>query len=203
MRDIPVVIGFIAACVVMYVLEKSSGDWLTVWLALWPLNTRIVTDIGTIGFSPWQLVSYAFLHGGELHLFLNLYALWMFGAPLERRWGSAQFAGYLLGCIVGAAIIQLIVAAIQIGSGSPPYPVIGASGGVFGLLLAFGYLFPNQQLLLLFPPMPIKARWFVIAYGVIELLAGLTGSASGIAHFAHLGGMLAGYLLIRSSRALR
>lgn len=201
MRDIPVVGTFIAVCVLMFLMQQSGGEGLVAWMGLWPLGMA-GSAMGAAEFHPWQLITYGFLHATPLHIFLNLYALWLFGAPLERRWGSQHFAAYLMICIIGAGLTHLIVAEFELSRGMPPYPVIGASGGVFGLLLAFGYLFPNQRLLLLIPPIPIKARWFVIGYGVIELVAGVTGSASGIAHFAHLGGMLTGYLLLRSVRWL-
>ena len=198
MRDTPVVAALLVLCGLVFLAESTMGNALIQWFALWPLG--LTADSGYApGFHPWQLVSYAFLHGGLLHLGLNMYALWMFGSPLERRWGSGAFLGFFLTCVIGAGLMHLIVAEFMLARGFPAYPVIGASGGVFGLLLGFGYLYPNVQLFLLFPPMPVRARWFVIGYGVIELVSGVTGTASGIAHFAHLGGMLTGYLLIRGS----
>ena len=143
------------------------------------------------GFWPWQLVTYGFLHGDFGHLFFNMLALWMFGAQIEAAWGSQRFAFYYFTCVVGAGLLQLIVT-----YGGPPVPTVGASGGVFGILLAFGMMFPNQYIMLLFPPIPIKAKWLVIIYGLIELFAGFGGAASGVAHFAHVGGMLFGLLLI-------
>lgn len=199
MRDIPVVTALLVACGLMFLAEQSAGNSLIGWLALWPLGLTTTVPLNAAAFHPWQIVSYGFLHGSVLHLALNLYALWLFGAPLERRWGAARFAAFYFSCVIGAALMHLIVAEFVLARGVAAYPVIGASGGVFGLLLAFGYLYPDRQLLLLFPPIPIKARWFVIGYGVIELVAGVTGTASGIAHFAHLGGMLTGYLLLRSA----
>jgi membrane associated rhomboid family serine protease len=125
-----------------------------------------------------------------------MYALWLFGSRLEYLWGARRFAIYYLTCVVGAALTQLVVSELALLQGTPAYPVLGASGGVFGLLLAFGLLFPETELLLLFPPIPIKAKWFVLGYGVIELFAGVTGTVEGVAHFAHLGGMLTGWLLL-------
>jgi len=139
-------------------------------------------------FYPWQLVSYMFLHGGLGHLFFNLFALWIFGQQIEAVWGTKRFVTYYFLCGIGAAILHMIVA---------PNPVIGASGGVFGILLAFGMLFPNREIFLLFPPIPIKAKWLVIGYGAFELFNGVTSTMSGVAHFAHLGGMVVGFILIR------
>jgi len=190
------------ANIVLFLAEMSMGDTLIRWFALWPLGILepVAAYTATPPFMPWQVVSYAFLHGGLLHIALNMYALWMFGTPLERTWGPRWFATYYFACVIGAALSQLVVSEILLMNGGSAYPVIGASGGIFGLLLAFGLLFPRTQLLLLFPPIPIEARWFVLGYGAIELFAGVTGSAEGVAHFAHLGGMLTGWLMLRGRR---
>jgi membrane associated rhomboid family serine protease len=151
--------------------------------ALWPVRSG--------NFYPWQVVSYAFLHGNFAHLFFNMFGLWMFGGELERLWGPKRFVQFLLASVLAAAAVQLLFTMI-VGS---IFPTVGASGALFGLLLAYGLLFPNRTIMPLFPPIPMKARTFVIVYGLIELFFGLTGG-SGIAHFAHLGGMLGGYLMI-------
>ncbi len=161
-------------------------------LMLWPLGSQDVI-FGSPGFAPWQLLSYGFLHGGFGHLFFNMLALFMFGAPLEMTWGEKRFLTYYMVCVVGAGLCQLLVAMLF----GEFNPVLGASGGVFGLLLAYGMLFPNQRVMLLFPPIPMKARTFVMVFGAIELMLGVTGWQPGVAHFAHLGGMLFGWLLIR------
>ena len=157
---------------------------LEILFALWPLQSGL--------FWPWQLVSYGFLHGSILHLFFNMFGLWMFGSELERRWGRNRYAQFLLASLLAAAATQLLVTGL---SGSN-VPTVGASGALFGLLLAFGMLFPNRIIVPLIPPIPMKARTFVIVFGVLELVLGLYGR-SGIAHFAHLGGMLGGFLMIR------
>lgn len=170
---------------------------LVYWLALWPQG--LLGDGLTAGgpqFWPWQLLTYGFLHAGVLHIVLNMYALWLFGSRLEYLWGGRRFAAYYLACVVGAALVQLVVSEINLAQGGVAYPVLGASGGVFGILLAFGLTFPETRLMLLIPPIPIKAKWFVLIYGVIELVAGVTGTLEGIAHFAHLGGMLTGLILL-------
>ena len=160
------------------------GGMLSRWLALWPLGDH---------FMPWQMVTYAFLHGSMMHLFFNMLGLWMFGAELERVWGQKRFLQFYAASVLAAAAMQLIVN-LLLGS---PYPTVGASGGLFGLLLAFGMMFPNRTIMPLFPPIPMKAKTFVAVYGGLELVLGVTGTQSGVAHFAHLGGMLGGYLMIR------
>lgn len=171
-------------------LVPSTAELLMYWLALWPIG---IPDLpGYPSFWPWQIVSYSFLHGGFGHLFFNMFALWMFGVQVENSWGSRRFATFYFICVIGAALMQLIVASLDPGI----YPTVGASGGVFGILLAFGMMFPNQPIYIYFL-FPIKAKWLVIGYGAIELWAGITGTQAGVAHFAHLGGMLFGFLLIQ------
>jgi membrane associated rhomboid family serine protease len=185
---IPPVIQFLLILNTAVFLAQGFADsFFLQWFALWPLSGP---------FWPWQLVTYAFLHGGLLHLFLNMFALWMFGMDIEQFWGSRAFALYYFVCVVGAALVQLLVSSMAASQGFI-YPTIGASGGVFGILLAFGMTFPNRPVMLLFPPIPMKAKWLVIGYGAIELWSGVTGTAAGVAHFAHLGGMLFGFLLIQ------
>jgi membrane associated rhomboid family serine protease len=154
------------------------------WFALWPLTTSL--------FLPWQLLSYGFLHGSMMHLFFNMLGLWMFGSELERLWGQRRYITMLLAGLLAAAAVQLIFTQLR-GSLAP---TVGASGALFGLLLAYGMLFPNRVIMPLFPPIPMKARTFVIVFGALELLLGLS-SGDGVAHFAHLGGMLGAFLLLR------
>ena len=193
----PVTRALIIANVVMFLLQQVLPGALES-LALWPLGTSGL-DLFAAGdqFKPWQLLTYGFLHGGFPHLAFNMLALYMFGAPLEYTWGNRRFLTYFLVCIAGAGVLQLVVAWWSMSQGGEPYPTVGASGGVFGLLLAYGMLFPNQRVMLLFPPIPMKARTLVIVYGAMELMLGFTGWQPGVAHFAHLGGMLFGWLLIR------
>ena len=145
-----------------------------------------------------------FLHGDITHLFFNMFSLWMFGRTLEYELGWKRFLIFYLVCGIGAALVQLGIAEIDlnhIGENMGERiaylctPTIGASGSVFGLLLAFGMLHPNATIMLLIPPIPMKAKWFVIIYGLIELYLGVRGGG-GIAHFAHLGGMFWGWLLL-------
>jgi membrane associated rhomboid family serine protease len=156
---------------------------IELWLALWPL--------GSGRFAPWQVLTYAFLHGGFAHLFFNMLGIWMFGSELERLWGQKRFIQMLLAGALAAAVVQLVFNLV-IGSRSP---MVGASGALFGLLLCYGVLFPNRTIMPLFPPIPMKARTFVFVFGALELLLGVAG-ATGVAHFAHLGGMLGAWLLL-------
>ena len=194
----PVVRTLLVLNGLVFLAELTYGRALIDWFALWPydLFSSAPLEAGAQPFWPWQVVTYAFLHGSFLHIFLNMYALWLFGTRLEYVWGERRFTIYYFSCVIGAAATQLIVSEISLLQGGEAYPVLGASGGVFGLLLAFGLLFPETELLLLFPPIPIKAKWFVLGYGAIELFAGVTGTVEGVAHFAHLGGMLTGWLLL-------
>jgi membrane associated rhomboid family serine protease len=190
----PVTRLLLIANIAVYLLQSVLGDLLIVWFALWPFNTP--PGYGA-GFLPWQVLTYGFLHGGLIHLGFNMLALYMFGGQLELVFGSRRFLIYFLGCVFSAALAQLAMSAL---SGGPAFPTVGASGGVFGLLLAYGLFFPRRTVMLLFPPIPMPAWLFVTLYGLLELYLGVTGTAAGIAHFAHLGGMLGGWILIRQWR---
>lgn len=148
---------------------------------------------GSPFYHSWQFITYMFLHGGFGHLFFNMFALWMFGRQLEYELGSRRFMAYYLVCGVGAALIQMGVAWL---TGNTAIVLIGASGAVMGLLLAFGVMHPNNEIYVFPLPFPIKAKWFVAGYAVIELLQGTAGFNTGIAHFAHVGGMLWGLALL-------
>lgn len=158
------------------------AEFLFRYGALWPLGSGL--------FQPWQLVSYMFLHAGFAHIFFNLFALWMFGQAIENYWGTRRFTVYYFLTGIGAAVLHMFIG----GGGAP---TVGASGAVYGILLAFGMMFPNRPIMLLFPPIPMKAKYFVAIFGVIEFISGITRTDSGVAHFAHLGGMLVGYILIK------
>lgn len=190
----PVTRLLLIANVSVFLLQQVLGDPLIIWFALWPFHTP--ADFGA-GFLPWQVLTYGFLHGGLLHLGFNMLALYMFGGQIEQVFGSRRFLIYFLGCVFAAALAQLLIQSL---TASPPYPTVGASGGVFGLLLAYGLFFPRRTVMLLFPPIPMPAWLFVTLYGLIELYLGVTGTQAGVAHFAHLGGMLGGYILIRQWR---
>ena len=179
----PVTKALLLTCTGVYALSTLL-PWLNMLFALWPLSSG--------RFLPWQPVSYAFLHGSLFHLFFNMLGLWMFGAELEQLWGPKRYLRFLLAGALAAAVAQLAITYL---SGSD-VPTVGASGALYALLLAFGMLFPNRIIMPLFPPIPMKARTFVFVFGAIELGLGISGS-SGVAHFAHLGGMVGGFLMIR------
>ena len=186
----PVTTALIVANVAVYLLQGLVPQ-IIVPFALWPLAAS-AANIGA-SFAPWQLVTYAFLHGSLVHLAFNMFALYMFGGAIEQVFGARRYLVFYFVSVVSAAITQLIVAVLLHGV----YPTIGASGGVFGLLLAYAMYFPRNRVMLLFPPVPMSARTFVVVYAGIELLLGVTNTQSGVAHFAHLGGMIGGYLLLR------
>ena len=165
--------------------SPGIGEHLFAYAALYPPGSQFGT------FQPWQLITYMFLHGGFMHIFFNLFVLWMFGQQIEHLWGTKRFVIYYFLTGIGAGILHLSLAA---GGG---VPTVGASGAVFGVLLAFGMMFPNREIMLIFLPIPIKAKYFVIMIGAFELFAGVSGLQTGIAHFAHLGGLVVGYILIR------
>lgn len=186
----------------MFALQQLNMPFTRYFLALWPLTGTPTASysefvqywpLAPAPFAPWQLVTYAFLHGNLTHIFFNMFGLWMFGRDLERLMGPQRFLVYYFTCVVGAGIVQLIVAATQ----GSVYPTVGASGGVFGILLAYGLTYPNRMVMLIFPPIPMRAKYFVLFYGLLELYLGLSGGAPGVANFAHLGGMFFGFVLLR------
>ena len=182
-----IILALLIANGLMFALQQLSPGFMVINFALWP-----ATDPRS-PFMPWQLLTYGFLHGGLSHIAFNMFGLLMFGRDLERLWGAQRFLTFFLVCIVGAGFVQLLVASYQGGL----YPTVGASGGLFGLLLAYGLTFPNRIVVPLFPPIPMRAITFVFVYGAFELFSGISGAAPGIANFAHLGGMLFGFLMLR------
>ncbi len=194
----PVTQGLLIANVVVFLLQQMLGQVAMAQLMLWPLDSgEYRPGASPYSFMPWQLLTYGFMHGSLTHLLFNMLALFMFGAALEHTWGNRRFLIYFLVCVAGAGALQLMVGWWTMANGGAAYPTVGASGGVFGILLGYGMLFPNQRVMLMFPPIPMKARTLVIVYGAISLLLGFTGMQPGVAHFAHLGGMLFGWLMIR------
>jgi membrane associated rhomboid family serine protease len=161
-----------------YVLQKQ-GIYLGNILALFSLQSG--------NFQLWQPLSYMFMHANLTHIFFNMFNLWMFGAAMENFWGTKRFLVYYLACGIGAGLLYMLLPGMHV--------TVGASAAVYGLLLAFGMTFPNEYIYLYFL-MPIKTKWFVTGMIVIELLQGIFYSYDGVAHFAHLGGMLIGFLLI-------
>jgi len=185
----PATRSILIANVLVFLLQQLSPYVMAQLFALWPLGA---------GFQPWQLLTYAFMHGGLAHIFFNMFALVMFGSALEQFWGTRRFTLYYFACVLAAAATQL---AVQAGTGSLE-ETIGASGGIFGLLLAFAIFFPRTRLLIYFA-IPMPAWLFVTLYGILELYLGVTGRQGDVAHFAHLGGMLGGAAVILCWRARR
>lgn len=171
----------IANCVAFLATKLLNADAIYELFALFSVQSP--------WFEIWQPVTYMFLHGDFSHLFFNMFALWMFGRGLEQDLGTKRFVIYYFTCGIGAGLVQLLTMNFM-------GITIGASGAVFGLLLAFGMLHPNATIMLLIPPIPMKAKWFVVIYGLVELLFGVTGSLDSVAHYAHLGGMFWGWLLL-------
>ena len=162
-----------------YILARQNIIDLNYVLGIWTQSSG--------NFRIWQPLTYMFMHGSFDHLFFNMFSLWMFGAVLERYWGTRRFLFYYLVCGVGAGLLNLLVPGIHVS--------VGASGAIYALLLAFGMMFPNEYIYLYFL-VPIKTKWFIIGMVVLELFEGVFRSYDGVAHFAHLGGMLIGLLLI-------
>lgn len=205
----PVVRNLIIINVIMLAVSSFTGNFMYQYFSLF--------YFGSDFFHPYQIITHMFMHGGFWHLFFNMYTLWIFGSVLENMWGSKKFFLYYMVTGLGAALLHELVMFIQVSVWTPQIaagsiaashslqalmmtPTVGASGAIYGLLLAYGMLFPNNMMTLIFPPVSLKAKWFVVIFGVIELASGLTGamgmSGSNVAHFAHLGGMLFGLILI-------
>jgi len=144
----------------------------------------------------WQLITYMFIHGSFLHIFLNMFVLWMFGGQLEREWGAKKFLRYYFITGIGAALCTIIV------NPGSTIPTIGASGAIYGLLLAYGLTYPNSIIYLYFL-LPIKAKYFVIFFGIVEFIATISPSGDMVAHLAHLGGMLFGFIYLKRSAVVR
>jgi len=195
----PVVKNLIVINAIILIATMLIGDSMYQYFALFPFESPL--------FKPYQMITHMFMHGGIWHLFFNMYTLFIFGSVLERIWGSRKFLIFYFVTGLGAALCHNLVLSIEISSLNAAQetfkamsimrtPTVGASGAIYGVLLGYGMLFPNNVLQLIFPPVALKAKWFVVIFAAIELLTGITGVGGGIAHFAHLGGMLFGLILI-------
>jgi membrane associated rhomboid family serine protease len=188
----------IAANVLVFLLQLLRPNDMELLFALWPLQP---ID-GQSYFNLWQIITYAFLHstGNITHLLFNMLGLWMFGGEVERYVGPRRLLACYFASVITAALSQLFIPMLF---GAPPAPTIGASGGVFGLLLAYAFLFPTRKVIPLIPPIPMPAWVFATLYAAVELFLGVTGTLSGVAHFAHLGGMVGSALVIMQWRLAR
>jgi len=201
----PVVKNILMINVVMYLITMITGNFMYEHFALFYFKSPF--------FKPYQLVTHMFMHGGFTHILFNMYTLFIFGSVLERIWGGQKFLLYYFVTGLGAALLHLGVMYLQlqgyiaqVNAGNIyaqaniqallTTPTVGASGAIYGLLLAYGMLFPNNVMQLIFPPVALKAKWFVLIFGALELLLGLSGRGGNVAHFAHLGGMIFGLFLI-------
>lgn len=183
--------------VIFFLLQQNFYQPMMYWLALWPQPASAGPLSAVPWQEPWQLVSYSLLHGDFTHLLFNMFAVWMFGGAVESVWGARRTALSYLIAVVSGAIAQLVVGALIFTNGAP---IIGASAGVFGIMLAYALLFPRQRIMLLIPPIPLPARVFVGIYAILELYFGITGTQQGVAHFAHLGGLVGGWVGYRFLR---
>ncbi len=178
------------ANLLVFGLQLEAGDHFIRVFALWPIGA---------GFAPWQVITYAFLHGNVAHIATNMFGLWMFGRDVERALGSMRFLWLYFASALTASAAQLgITAMLHLHE-----PTVGASGALFGVLAAFAMLFPQRIIILLFPPIPLPARVFVILYALFELFSGVYGTQQGVAHFAHLGGLVGGFVIVRRWRRRR
>ena len=203
MRNLPPAVkNLLIINIIVFAGTYLVGDKVYEWFALFPIGSKF--------FHWWQFVTHMFMHGNFAHIFFNMWSLVVFGPVLERMWGSKKFLLFYFVCGLGAAACQEVVLHLQVqnllaeGTSAAQLqagrilatPTVGASGAIYGLLLGFGMLYPNYTLTLIFPPVSLKAKWFVIIFAAIELVTGVVGTQDGVAHFAHLGGMLFGLILI-------
>ena len=195
-RMTPVVKNLVIINVLVFLAQSAMPKLEPLLMGHYPLGAN---------FEPWQVITHMLMHGSLTHIFYNMFALVVFGSALERAWGSKRFLQYYMLCGIGAFFIYEVTVGYEVFQLTDSISfeglagrVVGASGCVYGLLLGFGMLFPNTELILLFPPIPIKAKYFVIIYGLIELSLAMSNSpGDNVAHVAHLGGMLFGFLLIK------
>jgi membrane associated rhomboid family serine protease len=182
-RTSPIVLNIIIINVLVFLVQimfDGPDEKISRMIALWPYNSGL--------FKPYQLVTHMFAHGGWGHIFFNMYALWMFGTTLERVWGHKRIFIFYIACGLAAGLTQMFLS---------DHPAVGASGAIMGLLAAFAYLFPNTQFFIIPIPFPIKAKYIVAIYAGIDLFGGIhPGGADNIAHFAHLGGLVMGFILV-------
>lgn len=182
LKDTPVVMNLVIINVLVFLIQSlfdGKEATITMKLALWPIDSG--------EFKPYQLVTHMFTHGGFAHILFNMFALWSFGTWLEKSWGPKKFLFFYLACGLTAAVAQLLFSNV---------PAVGASGAVMGLFAAFAYLFPNAQLIMFPIPVPVKAKWAIAIMAAIDLFGGVNPTGSNIAHFAHLGGLIMGFILV-------
>ncbi|MCB1582473.1 MAG: rhomboid family intramembrane serine protease [Marinicella sp.] len=180
----PVTRNILIAIVVMFIFQQvfaqTGGSFINRYFVLYPIDHPY--------FYPWQLVTYAMLHGSLMHLFFNGFAIWMFGSQIEHYWGEKRYGIFIIACIIGSGLANALLSDVG---------AVGISGAVYGLLVAFGMMWPNHTIYLVIPPIPLKAKYFVIILAVIAFISSINPRNDGIAHIAHLGGAITGFLLIQ------
>ena len=181
----PAIKNLLIINIIVFLGTELIGEPMYRLFALFPIGSPL--------FRWWQFVTHMFMHGNFAHIFFNMWSLIVFGPLLERLWGSKKFLIFYFVCGLGASLCHELV---QMTQPLANIPTVGASGAIYGLLLGFGMLYPNYVLTLVFPPVSLKAKWFVVIFAAIELVTGILGTSDGVAHFAHLGGMLFGLILI-------
>ena len=183
--------NIIAINVLLFIATIYSGNTMYEYFALFNYKSNY--------FHGWQMITHMFMHGSFTHLLFNMFGLYMFGSRLEQMWGAKRYINFYLITGLGAALLHTLVQDYEITQGlvNINQPTVGASGALFGILVAFAMYWPNTQLFLMFIPVPIKAKWAVIGYAAFELFAGISGFQAGVAHFAHLGGALFGFILVQ------
>jgi membrane associated rhomboid family serine protease len=182
---------------IAFLLQQLNPDVATIYFALWPIGD--IREGGQVfsPFQPWQLLTYAFLHGNFIHLFFNALMLMQFGGRLEYSLGRKRYIQFLVVCAVGAGLCELAVMTLMLRSQATAGYSVGASGYIYGIMLAWAVLWPRERVMMILPPIEMSVRTMVMVFGGISLFMGVTGTGGGVAHFAHLGGMLGGLLMIR------
>ncbi|MGJ8662262.1 MAG: rhomboid family intramembrane serine protease [Marinicella sp.] len=185
LQDIPpvtrnILIAVVVMFIVQQILAQSGSYFVGEYFALHPIGSRY--------FYPWQLLTYALLHGSLMHLFFNAFAIWMFGSQIEHFWGEKKYSTFIIICIIGSGLANAVLSDVA---------AIGISGAVYGLLVAYGMMWPNHTIQLILPPIPMKAKYFVLLFAGLALYSSIRPGNDGIAHIAHLGGAITGFLLIQ------
>lgn len=175
-----ILIAIVAMFVFQQIFAQTGGNFIARYFVLYPIDHPY--------FYPWQLLTYALLHGNLMHLFFNGFAIWMFGSQIEHYWGEKRYSIFILVCIIGSGLANALLSDAG---------AVGISGAVYGLLVAFGMMWPNHTIYLVIPPIPMKAKYFVIILAAIAFISSINQNNSGIAHIAHLGGAITGFLLIQ------
>ena len=195
LENTPVVKHILAINIILFIATQINPDYMIRTFAMFYPESPLVR--------PWQPVTYLFMHGGIMHILFNMYSLWLFGTVLEQSIGSKKFFVFYMLCGLGAAALHFGVESISFESASMAakieimrIPTLGASGAVYGLFLGYAMLYPNSVLSFIFPPVSLKAKWMMLIFVGIELLIGISQTTDGVAHFAHLGGVVMGVLLL-------